>query len=300
MKLFSAAVLAAVLGALVSASTVQARPSSPHARIAGLTKEVRHLRKQLHDMTTLRNRANAALNAANSSLASANAQIATLNSLVITRTSERDAALNQVASLTAQIAAIPTPFAVAIEQVRREVAYARHNGANLPSSQGQLDSQASLDYVVGHVSASAYGYLEMNSLPLPGSAPDAILGGQAGICGHAALTFAAIVKRLGYPVRSVQFWYTDPPPYNTPDSHVADEVYYDDGWHFFDPTFGNFWTDTNGHVLSIGEVRAGQGAEQKDEASFTNLLENFAYGDSTAFETDPATTVEIDQQPFTG
>ena len=37
---------------------------------------------------------------------------------------------------------------------------------------------------------------------------------------------------------------------DTPDGHVAVEVQYDGGWHFFDPTYGQFWTDSSGKVLS--------------------------------------------------
>ena len=201
------------------------------------------------------------------------------------------------ASLQARLNAIPTPLAVAEEQVRREVAYEERNG--LPYSEGRLVAQAAMDYVVGHVSAAAYGYLTVAGLPLPLANPQSVLAAQAGICGHAALTFAAIVKHFGYQVRSVQFYYDDPPPYSTPDSHIADEVFYDGSWHFFDPTFGVVWTDqaTDG-VVSITDARAGLGTESKDAASFTNLAEDYFYGDGTAFETDPATTVVLDGQQF--
>ena len=156
-----------------------------------------------------------------------------------------------------------------------------------------------MEYVAGHVSASAYGYLTVWGLPLPSATPDSILAVQAGICGHAALTFAAIVKALGYPVRSVQFYYTDPDgpagP-GTADSHIADEVYYDAAWHYFDPTFGNYFED-NGNVLSITDAQS-LGHEVKDLSSFTNLAEDYFYGNGTAFETDPATEIVLDGQPF--
>ena len=67
-----------------------------------------------------------------------------------------------------------------------------------------------------------------------------------------------------------------------------------------DPTYAVFWTDAPANVLSITDVRAGSGTQQKDALGFTNLVENTLYGDDTWFVTDPATVVEIDKQPFTG
>jgi transglutaminase-like putative cysteine protease len=154
-----------------------------------------------------------------------------------------------------------------------------------------------MDYVVGHVSPTAYGYLEIFGGQLPGPTPDAVLGAQAGLCGDAALAFAAIVKRLGLGARSVQFYYDDS---GVPANHIAVEVSYGGGWHYFDPTYGVFWTDSTGNALSITDVRAGSGTEQKDELAFTNLVDNTFYGDDTWFVTDPTTVVEIDKQPFDG
>jgi transglutaminase superfamily protein len=274
-------------------------------QVAQLSKANRRLRTQLRNMTILRDDAKTALATANGQIAtlqsqnaSLQAQNAALQAQVASLTKARDAALTQVAALQARIAAIPEPLAVAVEQVRREVAYAERYDGGVPYAHGRLVAQAAMDYVVEHVSPTAYGYLEIFGGQLPGSSPDAALGAQAGICGDAALVFAAIVKRLGLPARSVQFYYDDPG--SVPDSHIAVEVSYDGSWHYFDPTYAVFWTDTTGDVLSIADVRAGSGTQQKDELTFTNLVENTFYGDDTWFMTDPATVVEIDKQPFTG
>jgi transglutaminase superfamily protein len=257
-------------------------------------------------MTVLRNDAKAALATAAGQIgslqaqnAALQAQNAALQAQVSTLAKARDAALAQVAALEAQIAAAnPKPLDVAVEQVRREVAYAEQFAGGVPYSHGRLVAQAAMDYVVDHVSATAYGYLEIFGGQLPGPTPDAVLESQTGLCGDAALTFAAIVKRLGLPARSVQFYYDDPG--NVPANHIAVEVSYDGGWHNFDPTFGVFWTDSTGNALSITDVRAGSGTQQKDELAFTNLVENVYYGYDAWFETDPTTVVEIDKQPFTG
>jgi hypothetical protein len=326
-RLFVAAGAAVVLLAVPVASSA-APPHHPNARVVRLSRTVQKLRGELrarrieqNQAVLGRNQALADLGAANTALAAAssaraaasnelaaaNSQIGSLEAVVAERTAERDAALRQSASLRAQLAAIPTPFAVAVEQVRREVAWAQHGtegstwAPHGPSSYslGEVTALSALNYTVGHVSASAYGYLQITGGQLPIATPDSVLAAQAGFCGSAALTFAALVEHFGYEVRSVQFYFTTPG--GAPDDHIAVEVYYDGGWHYFDPTFGVFWTDTAGNVLSIADVRAGAGVEHTDAASFTNLLEDPWFdGDDVAFETDPATVVELNQQPFSG
>jgi hypothetical protein len=304
------AVVAAAVAALAAASAGTAAPTprqaSQRAQIARLTRLNHQLTKRLRNMTILRDRANAALAGSNDqihNLASENAtlqsQNAALQSSLAQRTSERDAALAKVASLQAALATIPTPLAVAVEQVRREVAYSENVLGNLgiAYSHGQVVSQAAMDYVVGHVSAAAYGYMEVNGQSLQ-SAPDAILGAQAGICGHAALTFAAIVQRFGLNVRSVQFYYGPDGTFN----HIADEVSYDGSWHYFDPTYG-FYYEQNGIVLSIADARAAAdpaSLRREDNANFWVTIEDEANVDVDTFQTDPSTVVTIDQQPFTG
>jgi transglutaminase-like putative cysteine protease len=302
----AAAVALLVVAAPAGAATSYRSHQKPDPRIAQLTKANSQLQKQLRNMTTLRDEAKTALATANGQIGSLQArntalqaQVASLEAQVASVTKARDAALTQVAALQAQIAAgTRSPLTVAVEQVRREVAYAEKYAGGVPYSHGRLVAQAAMDYVVEHVSPTAYGYLEIFGGQLPGPTPDAVLGAQAGLCGDAALAFAAIVKQLGLGARSVQFYYDDPG--NVPDSHIAVEVSYDGGWHYYDPTFGVFYTDATGNVLPITDVRAGSGTEQKDELTFTNLVENTFYGDDTWFVTDPTTVVEIDKQPFTG
>jgi hypothetical protein len=193
----------------------------------------------------------------------------------------------------------PTPLAVAVEQVRDEVRWAQ--GSATAPLRGQLVAEAAMDYVVGHVSTGAYGYLELLYDEAPGG-PDLpsyyesvnrILATQTGICVQAERTFAAIVKRFGFRVRDIGFDFVD--PNGKPDSHSAAEVQYDGGWHFFDPTFGQFWTNATGNVLSIRDVRTVGGIEHRDDASFTNMIEDTEVpaGRDTWYETDPSTTVVV-------
>lgn len=217
---------------------------------------------------------------------------------------ERSALRTALARATAEqtrarAGAIPSPLATAVEQVRHEVQWAQ--GSLTAPLDGQLVAEAAMDYVTGHVSTAAYGYLELVYDEAPGG-PDlpsyresvnTILASQTGICVQAEHTFAGIVEALGFPVRDVGFDFDDPG--GLPDSHAAAEVYYGGAWHFFDPTFGQFWTDAAGDVLSIDAVRAGGGIEHRDDALFTNLTEdvNAPGGGDTWFEVAPSTVVVV-------
>jgi hypothetical protein len=88
----------------------------------------------------------------------------------------------------------------------------------------------------------------------------------------------------------VTFSYLD--PNGSPDGHTAAEVSYGGSWHFFDPTYGQFWTGAAGDVLSIAQIRAGLGTRVKDYALFTNLVEDASLGDDTWFITKPSTEMQ--------
>src|SRR4051812_36000046 len=164
VKKGAVAAAAAMAGLLVVAAPAGAGTPHPSShqkaearRVAQLTKANRRLRTQLRNMTILRNDAKAALATANGQLgtlrsqnsalqsqsAALQSQNASLQAQVASLTKARDAALTQVAALQAQIAAIPEPLAVAVEQVRREVAYAEHVGG-LPYAHGRLVAQAAM------------------------------------------------------------------------------------------------------------------------------------------------------------
>jgi hypothetical protein len=224
---------------------------------------------------------------------------AQVHALRAQRTALRRALAGELAGRAKREARLTRPLRAAVAQVGREVRWAQ--GSTTAPLGGQLVAEAAMDYVVGHVSTGAYGYLELLFGEPPGGADlpsyyesvNRILGSQTGICVHAERTFAAIVHRLGLRVRDVGFDFVDPG--GQPDSHAAAEVYYDGGWHFFDPTFGQFWTDGAGRVLSIADVRAAGGIVHRDGASFTNLIEDpqSPAGGDAWFETDPKTTVVI-------
>lgn len=135
----------------------------------------------------LQAQAQAAARASRSQIVALQSQNATLQTTLAWRTAERDAARAQAAALQAELDAVPAPLDVAVEQVRREVAWARHgthgstSAPHGPSSYsvGRLTAVSALNCVVGHVSASAYGYLQVTDAELPAAAPDSVLAAQA-------------------------------------------------------------------------------------------------------------------------
>lgn len=257
-----------VLVAIISAAVMAATPTAdgaPNSRRVPSVATIRHLRAQLHVLQARVHRLTAERNRARASLGRARARRA-------------------------------SPVTVAVDDVRREVEWAQGVGSS-PLS-GQLVAEAAMDYVIGHVRTGLYGYLENIGAPLPPylEPVNEILATQTGICGQAERTFAAIVKALGFQVHAIGFEFVY--PNGAPDAHSAAEVFYDGGWHFFDPTFGQFWTDAAGKALSIADIRSGLGTRQKDNAAFVNLIENASWGgDYTWFETDPSTVVITAQQP---
>jgi hypothetical protein len=182
----------------------------------------------------------------------------------------------------------PTELQTAVEQVRQEVEYTRRIGQayNRPVPDGYLISLAAMNYVVGHVTAPAYGYRYMHSFALPGSAETA-LEMQAGICGDAAWTFGAIVKAFGLPVRSASFYFP-----NGVDTHIADETFYAGAWHYFDPTWGLTFTSGT-DTLSLTAARSGTPFELRHDQNLLWYLMSPELASQFPLMTDPATRVVL-------
>lgn len=71
-------------------------------------------------------------------------------------------------------------------------------------------------------------------------------------CGGSSIVLQLAARRLGYATRGVGFFGV---PIQL--GHTAVEVYWDDGWHFLDPSFGAFFTDDGtlgGEILDIESV----------------------------------------------
>ena len=70
-------------------------------------------------------------------------------------------------------------------------------------------------------------------------------------CSNLAFAMAAITAAGGYPTRTVHT--SDNPQFIR--THVAVEVYYDDGWHLYDPTYGISFGNKAGSVASYKDLR---------------------------------------------
>ena len=284
MKQLLAVALMAAIASLVAAP---ADARSPHA-----TREIRQLKAQLrHAHASIRRKSRALerrsqeLARARAGLAQAATQIAALEATLSRQTTECGQ------SLTA--ARGPTELVRAVTQVDREVTYVQL--LNPSSSREALIAQSAMNYISGHVTAPAYGYLNVVAGTPPAAMAESVLQAGAGICGHAALTYAAILHRFNIPVRSVQFYYPD-----GVSNHIADEAYYDGDWHYYDPTWGAFYADGD-DVLSITEARNRPDAQsllRQYDTLFWRWVERRQGVPELGRETDPATRVEIDKQPF--
>lgn len=69
-------------------------------------------------------------------------------------------------------------------------------------------------------------------------------------CSNLAFAMAAITAAGGYPTRTVHT--SDNPQFVR--THVSVEVYYDDAWHLYDPTYGISFTNKTGSVASYKEL----------------------------------------------
>lgn len=275
---------------LVALAVPVAAQAVPSKKVARLERTVRALRKQVALSKAQLAAIRAQLAAAQRDARAARQRAVELSDTLTQVNAALSASQSEVSSLQADLAAIPEPLSEGVSVVQREVAW---SGAQ-PFSRAEMTALAAVDYTVGHVSAGVYWYQSDRGLTLPDWEPDVILRQESGICGQSAAVFVGIMQRLGYQVRSVQFFYNNPD--GTPGQHIAVEVYYDSGWHFFDPTYATYWSDASDNVLPISDIRAGVGAMHKDVMTFTNIVGDADSGvanNDIWFETDPATQVVV-------
>lgn len=81
--------------------------------------------------------------------------------------------------------------------------------------------------------------------------PKAIIERGSCYCSNLAIAMAAITASANYPTRTVHLSDTT----NYLNTHVTVEVYYQEKWHLYDPTYGIFFFNTQGIVASYRELR---------------------------------------------
>lgn len=96
----------------------------------------------------------------------------------------------------------------------------------------------------------------MNKIPddtphVSNNAIEIFEGGHA-ICGGMTLVLSAAAQSLGYRSREIELMAS---PGNLLDTHVVAEIYLDDQWQVFDPTFNVTYIDESGDGLSAEEIQ---------------------------------------------
>lgn len=81
--------------------------------------------------------------------------------------------------------------------------------------------------------------------------PRRVLERGSEYCGHLSAAMETLVASGGYRTRAVNVIDGK----NPPGTHVVVEVFYDGGWHLYDPTFGVTFQNKDGQVASYKEVR---------------------------------------------
>lgn len=71
-----------------------------------------------------------------------------------------------------------------------------------------------------------------------------------GSCGTRTYILMDILKNLRIPAREIQFWHID----GNPVSHIACEVYYNDSWHYFDPSWCLYFRGEDSEILSFHQI----------------------------------------------
>jgi hypothetical protein len=132
----------------------------------------------------------------------------------------------------------------AIERVRQEVAYTSQI-SDLPHE--ELVALAVNSYVVGHVSAPAYGYLAASGIDMEDWTIEQVLTAGAGICGEASSVAEGLYSEMGVETRRLVAWYPE-------GGHTTVEVWYDGDWHWLDPTWGMFYTAPDGDIYALTET----------------------------------------------
>lgn len=169
----------------------------------------------------------------------------------------------------------PSSLSEADQEVADRVTYVEQTLAlehrRLPHD--YLVSLAAMSYVVGHVSAAQYGYLETAHHALP-QTPAEALAEQAGICGQAASTMLAILNHFHVRARRVAIYYST--PHTRVNGHTTVEVRFEGAWHWLDPTWGTVYVRPNTpqwRVLSLVQVlRLSRSEQRADRLGDDTLL----------------------------
>jgi len=148
----------------------------------------------------------------------------------------------------AETGTVPPAIAMALESITRDADYVAQY---VPWSHG-IDPRrvrefslalSAMNFVQQRVSSLQYGY-RLHATPddVPATV-EACLVTNAGICGNQVAVYIDLARRLGLPVRSVEFYWTT--AQGQPVSHVGVEVKLGGQWRYFDVTWGAYFIESD-------------------------------------------------------
>lgn len=115
----------------------------------------------------------------------------------------------------------------------------------------------------------------------------------SGDCYTKAVIMMQIMQSLHIPVREIKFWHID----GTSLGYAACEVYYNDSWHYFDPTWGLYFRDSNKNILSLQDILSLPKEKAyswlvMDCSNLQNTLTDFKYSKWNVVEIDAQITID--------
>jgi transglutaminase-like putative cysteine protease len=93
--------------------------------------------------------------------------------------------------------------------------------------------------------------LSFEETPWEVGSPRRVLESGSQYCGHLSAALATLLATGEYRTREIDLTDGKSAPY----THVAVEVFYDGGWHLYDPTYGVRFLNNHGKVASYKDVR---------------------------------------------
>jgi hypothetical protein len=95
---------------------------------------------------------------------------------------------------------------------------------------------------------------------------------RSGVCAERSMLMIKALRRYGIRGRLWNF-------YDYPFGHSCVQAWYDGGWHFFDPTYGGYFTGPDGEVLSWEQVQADPDSAVENMVVFEPGLDRPAFSE---------------------
>jgi hypothetical protein len=138
------------------------------------------------------------------------------------------------------------------ESVVREMKYDSDNDGYYKDLFSKVTANSATDHqAISAINRYVAGKLNYQETALTFKSPRQILERGSCYCSNLALAMAAITAAGEYPTQTIHL--SDSPEHQH--THVVVEVFYDDQWHVYDPTYGIVFHDRDGDVASYKELR---------------------------------------------